>query len=94
MKGNLSNRLYFQAIDRLAVLEVASADARAEASEQTAKMDLVSRDLRALTKSYHKLRNELIDFQSKVSLDNPELGGDNGHYNFHSTCWIYFNCSF
>ncbi|XP_032522992.2 TNF receptor-associated factor 1 isoform X1 [Danaus plexippus] len=67
------------AIDRLAVLEVASADARAEASEQTAKMDLVSRDLRALTKSYHKLRNELIDFQSKVSLDNPELGGDNGH---------------
>ncbi|XP_023950830.2 TNF receptor-associated factor 3 [Bicyclus anynana] len=67
------------AIDRLAVLEVATADARAETAEQTMRMDKVSRDLRALTKSYHKMRSELADFQARVSLDNPDLGGDNGH---------------
>ncbi|XP_045778218.1 TNF receptor-associated factor 3 [Maniola jurtina] len=67
------------AIDRLAVLEVATADARAETAEQANRMDKVSRDLRALTKSYHKMRSELADFQTRVILDNPELAGDNGH---------------
>ncbi|CAH0718887.1 unnamed protein product, partial [Brenthis ino] len=67
------------AIDRLAVLEVATADARAEAAEQGTRMDIVSRDLRALTKSYHKIRSELADFQTRISLDSPEFGGDDGH---------------
>lgn len=72
--------LIFQSIDRLAVLEVATADARAETAEQASRMDKVSRDLRALTKSYHKMRSELADFQAKISLDNPDFGGDNGKY--------------
>ncbi|XP_050682823.1 TNF receptor-associated factor 3 [Leptidea sinapis] len=67
------------ALDRLAVLEVATADARAEASEQLSRMDLVARDLRALTKSYSKLRTELADFQSRVTLDHPESGSHDGH---------------
>ncbi|XP_045453559.1 TNF receptor-associated factor 3 [Melitaea cinxia] len=67
------------AIDRLAVLEVATADVRAEAAEHASKMDLISRDLRALTKSYHKIRSELADFQTRVTLDSPEFGGDDGH---------------
>ncbi|KAM3956337.1 TNF-receptor-associated factor-like [Aphomia sociella] len=68
------------AIDRLAILEVATADARAEASEHAAKMDIVLRDMRALTKSYHKLRSELADFQTRVSFDKYETSSDNGHY--------------
>ncbi|KAJ0172471.1 hypothetical protein K1T71_011610 [Dendrolimus kikuchii] len=67
-------------IDRLAVLEVATADARAEAAEHSSRMDIISRDLRALTKSYHKLRTELADFQSRVNFDNQETGSDNGHF--------------
>lgn len=67
-------------IDRLAVLEVATADARAEAAEHAAKMDIVSRDLRALTKSYHKLRTELADFQAKISFNHHEMGSDDGHF--------------
>ncbi|KAJ2941104.1 hypothetical protein O0L34_g10338 [Tuta absoluta] len=66
-------------IDRLAVLEVATADARAESAEQAARVDNIARDLRALTKSYSKIRSELADFQARVSFDNPELGSDNGH---------------
>ncbi|XP_047538913.1 TNF receptor-associated factor 3 [Vanessa atalanta] len=66
-------------IDRLAVLEVATASARADASEHAARADMLARDLRALTKSYHKIRSELADFQTRVSLDSPEFGGDNGH---------------
>ncbi|XP_031765005.1 TNF receptor-associated factor 3 isoform X2 [Galleria mellonella] len=68
------------AIDRLAILEVATADARAEAAEHAAKMDIVLRDMRALTKSYHKLRSELADFQTRVSFDKYETSSDNGHY--------------
>ncbi|CAH2088393.1 unnamed protein product [Euphydryas editha] len=67
------------AIDRLAVLEVATADARAEAAEHSSRMELISRDLRALTKSYHKIRSELADFQRRVTLDSPEFGSDDGH---------------
>lgn len=67
------------ALDRLSILEVATADARAENSEHALRIDSLSRDLRALTKSYLKLRSELADFQSKVSFDNAELGGDDGH---------------
>ncbi|KAH9638468.1 hypothetical protein HF086_016793 [Spodoptera exigua] len=65
-------------IDRVAVLEVATADARAELSEHSTKVDAVLRDLRALTKSYHKMRNELADFQSKVTFDRNELGSEDG----------------
>uniref|UniRef100_A0A1E1WEW3 MATH domain-containing protein n=1 Tax=Pectinophora gossypiella TaxID=13191 RepID=A0A1E1WEW3_PECGO len=67
------------ALDRLAVLEVATADARAESADQAARVDAMVRDLRALTRSYLKVRSELADFQARVSFDNPELGGDNGH---------------
>ncbi|XP_072945507.1 uncharacterized protein Traf-like isoform X2 [Epargyreus clarus] len=67
------------ALDRVAVLEVATADARAESSELATKMELVSRDLRALTKSYLKIRSELADFQTRVSFNHSELGSDNGH---------------
>ncbi|VVC90139.1 unnamed protein product [Leptidea sinapis] len=35
-------------------------------------MDLVARDLRALTKSYSKLRTELADFQS-LNLENRQV---------------------
>lgn len=65
-------------MDRLAVLEVATAEVRAESSELATRLDLISRDLRALLKSYHKMRSELADFQARVSLDNPHFGGDNG----------------
>ncbi|CAG4987358.1 unnamed protein product [Colias eurytheme] len=68
------------AFDRLAVLEVATADARAEAAEHANKMDVISRDLRALTKSYNKLRSELADFQARMTLDHPENGTDDGHF--------------
>ncbi|XP_045504879.1 TNF receptor-associated factor 2 isoform X1 [Colias croceus] len=68
------------AFDRLAILEVATADARAEAAEHTNKMDVISRDLRALTKSYNKLRSELADFQARMTLDHPENGTDDGHF--------------
>lgn len=71
-------RLKFQAIDRLAVLEVATADSRADSEELKARMEMLSKDLRALTKSYLKMRSELADFQSRVSFDNPEAGSDNG----------------
>nr|XP_049697549.1 TNF receptor-associated factor 1 isoform X1 [Helicoverpa armigera] len=67
-------------IDRIAVLEVATADARAEVSEHSSKVDAVLRDLRALTKSYHKLRTELADFQARVSFDRTEMGTDDGHF--------------
>ncbi|CAH0591713.1 unnamed protein product [Chrysodeixis includens] len=67
-------------IDRVAVLEVATADARAEVAEHSMKVDAVLRDLRALTKSYHKLRTELADFQTRVSFDRHEMGTDNGHF--------------
>lgn len=70
--------IQFQALDRLSVLEVATANARAENSEHALKIDTISKDLKALTKSYLKLRSELADFQAKVSFDNAELGGDNG----------------
>lgn len=68
------------AMDRVAVLEVATADARAELSEHSTKVDAVLRDLRALTKSYHKMRNELADFQSKVTFDRNELGSEDGRF--------------
>ncbi|CAK1542444.1 unnamed protein product [Leptosia nina] len=68
------------ALDRLAVLEVATADARAEAAEHSNKMDMISRDLRALTKSYNKLRTELADFQARMTLEHPESGSDNGQF--------------
>ncbi|XP_053616519.1 TNF receptor-associated factor 1 [Plodia interpunctella] len=68
------------ALDRLAILEVATADARAEAQEHSAKMDIIIRDMRALTKSYNKLRSELADFQSRVSFERFEAGSDNGHF--------------
>lgn len=68
---------------------MATADARAESAEQTSRMDLVSRDLRALTKSYHKLRTELADFQARVSFDRQELGSDNGK-EFRSFFWFGF----
>ncbi|XP_075981938.1 TNF-receptor-associated factor-like [Anticarsia gemmatalis] len=67
-------------VDRVAVLEVATADVRAELSEHSTKVDAVLRDLRALTKSYHKLRSELADFQARVSFDRHEMGTDNGHF--------------
>ncbi|XP_026316407.1 TNF receptor-associated factor 3 [Hyposmocoma kahamanoa] len=67
-------------IDRLAVLEVATADARAESEEQKARVENISRDLRALTKSYLKMRTELIDFQSRVNFENHETGSDTGHF--------------
>ncbi|KAJ8728498.1 hypothetical protein PYW07_006194 [Mythimna separata] len=67
-------------IDRVAVLEVATADARAELSEHSGKVDAVLRDLRALTKSYHKLRNELADFQARATFDRSEMGTDDGHF--------------
>ncbi|XP_030023360.2 TNF receptor-associated factor 3 [Manduca sexta] len=76
----MNNNAERPSIDRLAVLEVATADARAEASEQATRMDIVSRDLRALTKSYHKLRTELADFQTRVSFDHQDMGTDNGHF--------------
>ena len=63
---------------------MATADARAEAAEHGTRMDIVSRDLRALTKSYHKIRSELADFQARISLDSPEFGGDNGLNMIHS----------
>ncbi|CAH2055587.1 unnamed protein product, partial [Iphiclides podalirius] len=68
------------ALDRVAVLEVATADARAEAAEHSARMDTISRDLRALTKSYHKIRSEIVDFQARISFSNPELGSDDGRF--------------
>lgn len=72
--------LKFQTIDRLAILEVATADARAESEEQKARVDNMSRDLRALTKSYLKMRTELADFQSRVNFDNQETGSDTGKF--------------
>ncbi|CAH0664641.1 unnamed protein product [Chilo suppressalis] len=66
-------------IDRISVLEVATADVRAEASEHAARMDVITRDLRALTKSYLKLRGELADFQARVSFQANEIGSDDGH---------------
>ncbi|KAL0830197.1 hypothetical protein ABMA28_003652 [Loxostege sticticalis] len=66
-------------IDRLSILEVATADARAEAADHASRMDVISRDLRALTKSYHKIRTELADFQARVNFENNETGSDNGH---------------
>lgn len=66
-------------VDRVAILEVATADARAEAAEHSSRMELISRDLRALTKSYHKLRTELADFQARVNFDGQQTGSDNGH---------------
>ncbi|KOB78396.1 Uncharacterized protein OBRU01_02425 [Operophtera brumata] len=69
---NAENRAMLEnelGIDRLGVLEVATADARAECAEQSARTDVVARDLRALLKSYHKLRNELADFQARASFD-------------------------
>ncbi|XP_060806484.1 TNF receptor-associated factor 3-like [Amyelois transitella] len=68
------------ALDRLAILEVATADARAESQEHSAKMDIIMRDMRALTKSYHKLRSELADFQTRVSFERFETGSDDGHF--------------
>lgn len=68
----------FQGVDRLGVLEVATADARAECAEVSARTDVVARDLRALLKSYHKLRTELADFQARTSFDSHETGSDNG----------------
>ncbi|XP_013171438.1 PREDICTED: TNF receptor-associated factor 1 [Papilio xuthus] len=68
------------ALDRVAVLEVATADARAEAAEHASRMDTISRDLRALTKSYHKIRTEIVDFQARINFSNPELGSDDGHF--------------
>lgn len=67
-------------IDRVAVLEVATAESRAELSEHSTRVDAVLRDLRALTKSYHKLRNELADFQARVTFDRSEMGTDDGHF--------------
>ncbi|KAF9813591.1 hypothetical protein SFRURICE_014969 [Spodoptera frugiperda] len=49
-------------------------------SEHSTKVDAVLRDLRALTKSYHKMRNELADFQSKVTFDRNELGSEDGRF--------------
>ncbi|XP_041969674.1 TNF receptor-associated factor 5 [Aricia agestis] len=66
-------------VDRVSVLEVSVAQARAEAEEQAARAELLGRDLRALAKSYHKLRQELADFQHAATLDNPLYGGDDGH---------------
>jgi hypothetical protein len=73
-----------QALDRVSVLEVATAEVRAEGAEHEARMDAVSRDLRALTKSYHKMRTDLADFQARVNFDNHDYGSDNGswHFNF------------
>ncbi|CAF4764126.1 unnamed protein product [Pieris macdunnoughi] len=68
------------AFDRLAVLEVATADVRAEAAEHSNKMDIISRDLRALTKSYNKLRSELADFQTRMTLEHPESGSHTGQF--------------
>lgn len=65
-------------VDRLAVLEVATADVRAEIAEHSAKVDAVLRDLRALTKSYHKLRTELADFQARVTFDRDAMGTNDG----------------
>ncbi|RVE43544.1 hypothetical protein evm_011802 [Chilo suppressalis] len=73
-------------IDRISVLEVATADVRAEASEHAARMDVITRDLRALTKSYLKLRGELADFQARVSFQANEIGSDDEdskHKNFN-----------
>lgn len=67
-------------VDRVAVLEVATADVRAEISDHSTKVDAVLRDLRALTKSYHKLRNELADFQTRVAFDQTDMGTDNGNF--------------
>ncbi|KAG7304671.1 hypothetical protein JYU34_010017 [Plutella xylostella] len=67
------------ALDRLAVLEVATADARAESAEQQSRLETLARDVRALTKSYLKIRGELNDFQTRVSFDKAELGCEDGH---------------
>ncbi|CAG5057853.1 unnamed protein product [Parnassius apollo] len=68
------------ALDRVAILEVATADVRAEAAEHSTRMDNISRDLRALIKSYHKIRSEIVDYQARINSINPELGSDNGHF--------------
>lgn len=60
------------------MLEVSTADARADSAQQAARADALSRDMRALLRSYHKLRNELADFQARTSFDNRELGSDDG----------------
>ncbi|XP_068623159.1 TNF receptor-associated factor 2 [Battus philenor] len=67
-------------LDRVAVLEVANAETRAEAAENSARMDTISRDLRALTKSYHKIRGEIVDFQARINSTSPDLGSDDGHF--------------
>ncbi|CAG9782611.1 unnamed protein product [Diatraea saccharalis] len=67
-------------LDRLSVLEVATATARAEAAEHAARADVLARDLRALTKSYLKMRNELADFQARVNFDSHETGSDDGRF--------------
>lgn len=61
------------------MLEVSTADARAECLELTSKVDTLSRDLRALTKSYAKIRNELVDFQTRVTFGSQEIGSDDGN---------------
>lgn len=66
-------------VDRLAVLELATTEARAETAEHAARVDIVARDMRALTKSYLKLRSELADFQARVGFERAELGSDDGH---------------
>ncbi|GBP42584.1 TNF receptor-associated factor 5 [Eumeta japonica] len=73
------------ALDRLAVVEVSSATVRAEVADMGARVEALARDLRALSKSYLKLRTELVDFQSKVSFDGAELGGDNGERDYTRT---------
>ncbi|XP_073954383.1 uncharacterized protein [Choristoneura fumiferana] len=65
--------------DRLAVLELATTEARAEAADHAARVDVVARDLRALTKSYSKMRSELADFQARVGFERAEFGSDDGH---------------
>lgn len=51
---------------------------RAEASEHAARVDMVARDLRALTKSYSKMRSELADFQARIGFERAEFGSDDG----------------
>ncbi|XP_063831801.1 TNF receptor-associated factor 3 [Ostrinia nubilalis] len=79
VRMQLQNAANEPTIDRLSILEVSTADARAQAAEHASRMDVISRDLRALTKSYHKVRTELADFQARVNFENSETGSENGH---------------
>lgn len=83
-----------QALDRLAVLEVATADARAESAEQQSRLETLARDVRALTKSYLKIRGELNDFQARVSFDKAELGCEDGEIVLGYLECVSFICPF